>query len=363
MAKLLRPWHVVLIACLVYLSVVLITFRDPLEFAWIGSQFDSTLYSRSVEGYDGQFVYYIARDPSTAYTHLDVPAYRFQRIVYPALVWIVSLGGQTPLIAWAMVAIGVAALVGGTALLEWLLVQERVRRWYALSYGLFGGVFIAVRFSTNEPLAYFFALAGLAALKQEKVWQFTVWMALALLTKETTIFFAIGYGLYLLSVRRPVRAVLTGLAILLPFAVWQAILIWKFGSPGLGSGGANATPFELIPFNGMWRIGTDYGLAALVIAGVVLFPAVLLPSIWALWRSGRELIGRRWHPHPYVWMLFTNALIMPFVPLSTYREPFGILRFMPGLVIAVLLYAALRRLRRPLRYTLLWPLFGLRTLG
>jgi hypothetical protein len=50
---------------------------------------------------------------------------------------------------------------------------------------------------------------------------------------------------------------------------------------------------------------------------------------------------------------------MPFVPFSTYVEPLGIVRFLPGLVIGVLLYAALRKRRRALVYSTIWIAFGL----
>jgi hypothetical protein len=45
---------------------------------------------------------------------------------------------------------------------------------------------------------------------------------------------------------------------------------------------------------------------------------------------------------------------MPFVPFSTYREPLGILRFIVGLQIAVLLYAAQTHNIRVLRYSTFW---------
>ena len=45
---------------------------------------------------------------------------------------------------------------------------------------------------------------------------------------------------------------------------------------------------------------------------------------------------------------------MPFVPFSTYREPLGILRFIVGLQIAVIVYAAWKPAPRALRNTTLW---------
>ncbi len=311
---------------------------------------------------------------------IDVPAYRYQRILYPILARLLAFG-QTRLIPYALLAISLAALAAGTALIELLLLAERVNRWYALTYGLFSGVFVAVRYSTNEPLAYGLVIAGIAAAQRGiaadarssaepsgTVSNGSRWMilsaglfALAALTKETTLFFAAGYALYFLTQRRWGAALLISIVPLLPFAAVQVWLHSWLGSWGIGSGGAMATPFEIIPFNGIWRIGADGGLTIFILFAIILIPAAVLPTLWALWHTLRDVVRRRWHP--YVFVLLANAAIMPFVPYSTYREPLGIFRFMSGLVISVLLYGALRKARRVLNYSTLWIVFGARVWG
>ena len=59
---------------------------DPLALARIGARF-SAGDPQGTQGYDGQFVYYIALDPNPAAVapRLDVPAYRYQRILLPLL--------------------------------------------------------------------------------------------------------------------------------------------------------------------------------------------------------------------------------------------------------------------------------------
>ncbi len=54
--------------------------------AQIGTQYSEGVASGS-EGYDGQFAYYIALipDPNVVDVYLDVPAYRYQRILLPGL--------------------------------------------------------------------------------------------------------------------------------------------------------------------------------------------------------------------------------------------------------------------------------------
>ncbi len=103
----------------------------------------------------------------------------------------------------------------------------------------------------------------------------------------------------------------------------------------------------------MWKIATDGSFAAFLLLGVLLIlPSTVLPSLWALWRTLRDLRHQRWTL--YACLLLSNAAVMPFVPFSTYREFLGLLRFIPGLVLMVVLYAAQERARRPLVYSTLW---------
>ena len=98
-----------------YLAAVLIREQgDPLAFAVIG---DGFVNGQPLDylGYDGQFAYWIARDPTPAVTgaYLDVPAYRYQRILYPLLAWALA-AGQAALVPWTLVAVNLAAQLAGT---------------------------------------------------------------------------------------------------------------------------------------------------------------------------------------------------------------------------------------------------------
>jgi hypothetical protein len=348
----LRPWMVTLILCLLYLGAVfVINGSDPLVFVTLGTQFTEGDPAGS-EGYDGQFVYFIAADPFTAPDLIDAPAYRYQRILLPALARLLSLGQAGP-VPWVLLLINLAALTGGTAILERLLQAQGVSPWYALTYGLFGGVFMAVRLSVTESLAYGLVLAAIWLERNKHPWWMAATLALAALAKETTLLFAGGYGLWLLVEGRWRDAVRLGLVTGGVFVIWQAVLVSQFGQVGIGSGGAKATSFEIIPYNGFWRIYTDTGSLRifLVFAGL-LIPSTIIPSLWALWRSGRDALKRS--AHPYVYLMLVNAAIIPFVPFSTFREPLGMLRFIVGLVITVVLYGAFKKDRRTLRYSTLW---------
>ncbi|NDJ79366.1 MAG: hypothetical protein GYB65_24210, partial [Chloroflexi bacterium] len=105
-----RPWKLVLLLSLIYLLVIfLINRADPEVFVMPGDCFsecvgrsecvDEDTDTEYDEGYDGQFAYYIAQGPADAPDCLDVPAYRLQRILLPALGMVLSLG-QTALLPW-----------------------------------------------------------------------------------------------------------------------------------------------------------------------------------------------------------------------------------------------------------------------
>ncbi|MCA0452524.1 MAG: hypothetical protein LCI00_00940 [Chloroflexi bacterium] len=323
----------------------------------IGTRFSEHIPAEQdgTEGYDGQFNYFIARDPSTASQFLDVPAYRFQRILFPMLGRVLALG-QPDLIPWAFLLINLVSLAVGTALLEKLLVSFGVSRWYAFTYGLTLGIFGSVRLSLSEPLAYGLVIGGIL-LAREKRWLWAaVVLALAALAKETTLIFVGAYGLYLLTQRDIKNALLLGMIAVVPFAMWQLILRSTLGEMGIGSGGAMATSFEIIPFAGVARIWTDTPAEArgtiLLILGPMLLIFVLIPTIWALWAGIKAVQRGKWSAETS--LLLVNAAVMLFVPFSTYREPIGILRFIVGLQIAVILFAAQNKRFRVLRNSTLW---------
>ncbi|MFW5771753.1 MAG: AZOBR_p60025 family cell surface glycopolymer formation protein [Phototrophicaceae bacterium] len=375
----LRPWLVAVLLGLAYsLLVIAINSGDPLALVTIGTRFSEGIPEAAggTEGYDGQFVYFIASDPGRAPDLIraggDVPAYRFQRILLPALARAASFGSDN-LIPWALLAINLGALGLGTAALEALLVAGGVSRWYALGYALSLAALGTVRLALPEPLAYGLALTGLLLATRDRWLWAAVVFALAGLAKETALVFPAAAGLLLLARRRWLLAVAFGLMALAPFIAWQAFLYSQFNTFGVGSGGAGATAFTLLPFGGVLAIvaegvqamneGIQAGnitlpggllrlALALSIFAVILVPFALLPTVWGLRRCWQTIRAGTFDL--FTALLLLNALVMLFVPFSTYREPLGILRFIAGLQIAVILFAAQHGSRRALRYTPLW---------
>jgi len=373
-----RPSTVVLVLGLAYVSLTLIRYDgDPLAFALVGTRYSQS-DPQGTQGYDGQFAYYIARDPASGWRYCDVPAYRYQRILYPVLAWVLALG-QPEVVGWTLIALNVAALAAGTYFTERLLAAQGASRWYALVYGLYGGLFAGLRLDLAEPLAYGLVQAGLWAWQEQRsrgageqgsrkqeaggqqggrcplfidsLFIGPLLLALAALAKETALIAVGGLCLYLVLERRWRQAMGLGLTVGLPFAAWQVMLWAWLGRPGVGAGGAMATPFEWLPFAGLLRVATVEWSAFWVLLAIE-GPLFVLPVIWALNTSVRDLLrGRR---HPWITMLLTQAAALPFLPFSTWREPLAMARLAVGLVAATLLYGAQRRSRRVLTFSLLW---------
>jgi hypothetical protein len=348
--KWLGPWLVVLVLALAYVGLTLARYGgDPMMFVLAGTRYSQGEESGTL-GYDGQFAYYIAHDPAGGCPQCDVPPYRYQRILYPVLAWALALG-QPRAIPWTLIAINVVALAGGTYFTERLLEAHRVSRWYALAYGLYGGLVAGLRLDLAEPLAYGLVQAGLWAWTRERRWAAGGLLALAALTKETALVAAGGLLVYLALERRwrdvAKHAALVGV----PFAAWQGVLWAWLGAPGLGTGGAMATPFEAIPFMGLLRVTQDSWQVFWILLAVE-GPLFVLPAIWALVVAVRDLWrGRR---HAWVAVLLLQAAVLLFLPNSTWREPLAMARLAVGLVAATLLYGALRRSRRVLTFSFFW---------
>lgn len=348
----LLPASIVLIAMLLLtLSVVVAAQGDPLALARLGTRYLQGDPS-GTQGYDGQFVYYIALEPrpDQVASRLDVPAYRYQRILLPLGARLLSFGNPVAL-PWVLGLLGILCQAAGTWLVAELLAGWGISRWYALVYGLFVGFGLAVRLDLPEPLAYALVAAAILAGERKRTYLSYLLYGLALFAKEVTLAFLLAAALDLLAHRR--WRDLTGLLLiaLLPYLVFQGWLWIEFGQPGLGSGGAMATPFEVIPFMGLWRIGS-YSLVYLLAMLLVFGPAAILPSIWGAWAAVKKIVAGE--INVVVLALLTNAMLVASLPFSTFRETGGVLRILCGLVLAVLLFSARYHQLRVLRYSWLW---------
>jgi hypothetical protein len=333
------PTLVVLLLAAAYLGWVLAAAGgDPLVFASLGTRYGG-LDSTGSEGYDGQFNYYIAADPVPARIapHLDVPAYRYQHILYPLFARLLALGRPAAL-PWTLLAVNLLCLTGFTFVAGELIVLRGGNRWWSLPVGLWAGLIGAVRLDLSEPSALLLTALALWSAGPEldrRPAAAAILLALALFAKETMVPFVGGWFAWLLWKKDFGKAAWIAAATA-PFAVFQIWLWSVFGSPGIGSGGAGSTPFEWIPFAGFLRIAAA-SLPAFAALAVVYLPGLLLPAAFGLVRPALDFLRRRATPEAA--LLFANAAMIACAPFSTFREPLGILRLACGLILCLWLYA------------------------
>jgi hypothetical protein len=350
--RLFRPAIIAPLLCSIYL--IAIAVQSQHVYVWLTLPNHSIPeellpYSYTAEGYDGYYGYLIARDPVDAARTIDSPPYRFQRILLPALVRFFSFG-QKDALPYLFAGINLLMLGLGTWGIEYLLKEEGLSVWYALGYAFTLGIFGAVRMSLAEPLAFGLVVLGIVMTRRERWLGAAALFAMAALAKETTLFFPAAFGFYLLYQRKWKEAMRFGLITLLPFILWEAALYRVFGNWGFSSGGSEG--FELIPFNAYFKILGAGNISVSILYSVLFLLFVFVPLFWSFWRCIRDFQLKQWTIETQV--LAFNILIIPFIPFTTFREINGLLRFIVGMQIAIIWYAASKKHSRPLSYSTYW---------
>jgi hypothetical protein len=341
---------VVLLVAVVYLAaVVRISGGGAFAFIRIGSRFDPGLPDGTM-GYDGQFSYQIAVSPEASAPKLDVPAYRLQRILYPLLARFAALGDRE-VIPWTLVIVNLAAMAGGVAATEAILVLRGQNRWYALAYGLNVGMLMSVRLDLTEPTAYLFVQLAALAWSRGRHQTSAFAFCLASLAKEVTLLIALGYLVGAAVSDGYRKAARWALIAILPFIIWQGVLALWLGSIGVGSGGALSTPFELLPLRAWWSVA-GHDVAAFLRLSVFVVPLTLVPAAAGMLVACQALVRRFVHPSAIA--LFIQSAAFMFLPASNLLDPLGASRFSIGLIAALLVFGAARQHRRVLAYSQLW---------
>ena len=141
-------------------------------------------------GYDGQFYYRLALDPvnwnRTAFGITMDQSYRYTRIGYPILAWLVSLG-QHQFVPVALVAINLIA-VAAMAFLGGMFARDAGRHaLWGLAFAAYFGLVISVGRDTAEPLAEACMLGGLLAYRRNRPLLATAAFTVGAITRETIL--------------------------------------------------------------------------------------------------------------------------------------------------------------------------------
>jgi hypothetical protein len=142
-------------------------------------------------GYDGQFYYRLALDPfnwaRTAYGITMDQSYRYTRIGYPVLAWLVSFG-QHQLVPYVLVLINLVG-VAAMAFLGGVFAREYGRHaLFGLAFAAYFGLVISVGRDTAEPVAEACMLGGLLAYRRSRFVLAAGAFAFGAITRETILF-------------------------------------------------------------------------------------------------------------------------------------------------------------------------------
>ena len=257
------------------------------------------------KGYDGQFFYRFALNPfnwhPSAYGITVDHLYRYTRIGYPALAWLLSSGGHGVALPTVLVLVNLVCV----AVLGWLggvFAQQAGRHalWGLLCAAYFGLV-ISVGRDTAEPLADVCLLGGLLAYRDRRFVFAALLLGYAGVTNEPVLVLpaAIAVTRMFLIVRRRARPGAADLAWLLPGTLYLLLQdIQHKVVAGTAGGLADASTNLTWPFTalvaGLYRdasrlslthlTGYDYNLmefvvlAAFVVAGLRVIGATAAPA-------------------------------------------------------------------------------------
>jgi hypothetical protein len=252
-----KPWLAALFVAVLFLLVIgaqlAVHGRDVSTFIAIGDRYivEPEDVPRNVSvlpdswGYDGQFFYQLALDPFSpqdvnAGLAMDNGPYRHQRILYPLLAWVLSLGNDR-LVPAALVLVNYLALcsvawLGG----RYVQLHERHALWGAL-FALYPGFLFTLTRDLAEIVTVAFLLAAVIVLQRSHARArvgAALLLTLAVLTRETALLAVAALGIALLLYRAyehwPVVVVP-----LITYGLWQGGLWLKWGVPPLLAGTQN----------------------------------------------------------------------------------------------------------------------------
>ena len=189
-------------------------------------------------GYDGQLFLSVALDPLLAHPQsvasLDNPRYRYRRILFPVLGYLLSLG-QRQVVPFILVLINAACLVALVVVIGRMLKARQRPVWGALFVLGIPGYWCALLLTTSDLLAALLLALSLASYRGERYKGLAVCYGLAGLTHETMVV-VIGSLTIPLLARKQWRETGTVLTGCIPAVLWNVFVLWRIPSAGSTSG-------------------------------------------------------------------------------------------------------------------------------
>ena len=288
-------------------------------------------------GFDGAIYYRLALDPfpreATAYgITLDNPPYRAQRVGYPLLVWLLSLGHAT-WVPTLLVVVNWLALIAMAALGAALSRHWGHHALWGVLVPLYPGFVLSLSRDLTEIVASAFVVAAAWALTvKQRPLVAGLLLTYALLTRETSLILAVAlavaYAWQRIARRETSVAPVVFAIPIAGFLVWQLVLGWIWGVAPIRSVDA---PSTAAPFVAYWQflvasLPRRHHLQRIYFAESVYWGLLVLITAAACWRSR---VALEWRLSWLAYLGFAATLGSYF-----WYDDFGFMRLFADLFVA-----------------------------
>ncbi|MEM9537910.1 MAG: hypothetical protein AAGA60_00195 [Cyanobacteria bacterium P01_E01_bin.42] len=210
---------------------------------------DAFIYQGEL-GYDGQQFLSIAFDPllqnEGTIATLDHPLYRYRRIFYPLVSYILGLGNAR-LIPYIMVGINGACIIA-IAILCGLYLREDGKMWRSLLVLCVPGCWMVFSLSTSDLLSSLLLISSLYCYKHNRHILTAILLSLACLTRETVL--VVWFAVVVVSYwQRNWKQLRNLFLTLIPVFAWNIYVFIRFQDRGTLGTRTNFT----YPFFGIFQ--------------------------------------------------------------------------------------------------------------
>ena len=297
----------------------------------------------NIGGYDGMTFYRLALDPFTRVQtafgiRLDNPPYRQQRIAYPFIVWILSLG-HSRWVPALLVAVNIAAAAAMGAFGGAFAKRLGQHALWGVIVPLYPGFVLTFSRDLAEIVAAAFAMGAIWAITARRTTTAALLLTCAILTREPALLLAVALGgAWLIErlMRREHRlAPVVFAAPIIIYALWQAFLAVRWGVSPLRSG-APAVALPFVEFARFFAASSArrYHQQRLYFSECLFLASAVL-TVVLVWRRTRTSLEWR-----FAWLGY--LALAAILPHTIWLEDFGFLRIFADLflVSAVLIIAS-----------------------
>lgn len=305
-------------------------------------------------GFDGQFYYAIARHPLTLQAALlDVPAYRHVRLLYPALAWALSGGGNPYHLFWALPLINLASITG----LAWLGVRLAqhygVHVWWGFVLPLAVNDGMPLLRDLTDPLATFTVCGLLASWLMGGRWHhLALWAAAALFAREqnAAVVLVVWAAAFAMARYR------TAAALAAVLALWGGWVVRLHAGYGAWPVLPRSDYFFGVPFGGMWFRWTNLGFSGSRVSAGLHFCRMVLLTL----HCGLAVYLAARTPDRVVALVALGGVALAVLTgMASYEDAWSYTRVFVWIPLAVWLAGARLQLSRPMWLlvpVVFWPL-------